>query len=315
MSLCVQSPSINRFRFEVTDTGPGISPEEQTTLFQAFQQGESGLKRGGTGLGLTITQKQLGLMGSRLEVESTLGEGACFFFEVDLPPAEGIVRSEETSDYSRVEHLAPGFSVTILVADDVAQNREILHSMLADIGCSVETADNGRQALEHMERSLPDLVFLDIRMPVLDGVETLKLLQENEAWKQVKVVAVSASVLEHERQQYLTSGFDDFIDKPFRFERICQCLAQQLDMEFSYAAEETRPGGTIDWNGLSLPSELHQKLHEAAGLYSVTEIEDYLDEVENIGTEHQELATHLRQLNQNQDMDAILSALTEIDHE
>jgi len=311
--LSVQSPSAHRYRFEVIDTGPGISPQEQQTLFQAFQQGASGLQRGGTGLGLTISQRQLGLMGSQLQVESALGEGARFFFEIELPLATGAVRSAIAQDYRQVERLVPGRAVQILIADDVAENRDILQSMLTDIGCSVETADNGREALECVERLLPDLVFMDIRMPVLGGVETLELIRENEAWSQVKVVAISASVLEHERREYLASGFDDFIDKPFRFERICQCLVQQLGVEYDY--EEASIDSPTDWSRLNLPAKLQQKLREAAELYSVTEMEDYLNELEQISNEHHRLAAHLRQLNQNQDMNAILTILADISHD
>lgn len=255
-------------------------------------------------------------MGAQLAVESELGKGTRFFFELDLAPAEGAVTISDTSaDYSRVTRLAPEQNLSILIADDVAENREILQRMLSDIGCTVETATNGREALQRIELSPPDLVFMDIRMPVLDGVQALQLIRENDAWRQTKVIAISASVLEHERAQYLSAGFDDFIDKPFRFEHICHCLAQQLGVHFAYAQEASANDEYINWGELTLPSALYQKLHEAAELYSVTELETYIEEVEALASEYQPIATHLRQLNLDQDMDTILTLLAEIHHE
>ena len=299
----------DRYRFEVIDTGLGIAPEDQAKLFQPFQQGLAGLRQGGTGLGLTIARRQLALMDSDLTVESTMGEGARFGFTVSLPPAKSQIRTESTEVWSQVRHLASAFSVKALVADDVAENREILQGMLADIGVEVESVEDGQQALDRLATFHPDIVFLDIRMPVLDGMEAMRQLRQDERWQSVKVAAISASVLEHERQEFLSSGFDAFIDKPFRFERICACLAELLGVEFEYGEAEEATTGVADWSHLSLPSDLHDRLREAAELYSVTEMEDYLREVEELGEEHRQLAAHLRDLKQGHDMESILKVL------
>ena len=302
----------DRYRFEVIDTGPGIEPEDQAKLFQPFQQGLAGLRQGGTGLGLTIARRQLALMDSDLTVESTVGQGSRFGFTVTLPPARTQIRTESTEAFSQVRHLASGHAVKALVADDVAENREILQGMLADIGVEVESVEDGQQALDRLSTFHPDIVFLDIRMPVLDGMEAMRQLRQDERWKGVKVAAISASVLDHERQEFLSSGFDAFIDKPFRFERICSCLAELLGVEFEYEEEEREERESVDWSHLSLPSDLHDHLREAAELYSVTEMEDYLREVEELGEEHRQLATYLRDLKQEHDMEGILKALGEI---
>ena len=304
------------YRFEVADTGSGLSEEDREALFQPFQQGESGMRQGGTGLGLTISQRQLGLMGSELEVESTVGEGSCFSFAVELPPAREEVAEEEIETWSRVTGLAPGRRVRALVADDVAENREILSSMLSGIGVEVEVVENGKEALDRMEELLPDVVFLDIRMPVLDGLETLELVQEDERWRQVKVVAVSASVLDHERTEFLQAGFDDFLDKPFRFEDVCGSLAQHLGVEFVYGeGGEESVGGAGDWQRISLPEDLVSCLVKAAEFYSVTEIEGYLREMEGLGEGERKLASHLRDLRRQHDMEGIIELLGTIDHE
>ena len=302
----------DRYRFEVIDTGPGIALEDQAKLFQPFQQGLAGLRQGGTGLGLTIARRQLELMDSELTVESTVEEGSCFGFIVNLSPAREQIRSESTETWTQVQRLASGHTAKALVADDVAENREILQGMLTDIGVEVESVENGQQALDQLDSFHPDIVFLDIRMPVLDGMEAMRLLRQDERWREVKVAAISASVLEHERQEFLSSGFDAFIDKPFRFERICSCLAELLGVEFEYEEEEQEERESIDWSHLSLPSDLHGRLREAAEIYSVTEMEDYLREVEELGEEHRQLASHLRDLKQAHNMEGILKALGEI---
>jgi CheY-like chemotaxis protein len=208
-----------------------------------------------------------------------------------------------------MQRLAPGCAVKALVVNDVAENRDILGKMLADLGAQVEMVESGPQALERMDSFQPDIVFLDIRMPGMDGIQTLRRLREKPSWGKVKVVAISASVLEHERRAFLGAGFDDFLDKPFRFEGVCEKLARQLGVVFEY--EEEQEEGT-DWQGLVLPQELVSRLHSAAELYSVTDIEDHLGELEGLGEGHQRLAAHLRDLNQRQDMEAILRLLDQL---
>ncbi|MBI2503863.1 MAG: hypothetical protein HYW07_11600, partial [Candidatus Latescibacteria bacterium] len=122
------------YGFEVRDTGPGMTEEEQEKIFQPFQQGEAGMRQGGTGLGLTISQRQLGLMGSALKVDSEVEKGSRFFFEVELPPAQSAPRAEGPQTWGQVTRLAAGFSVKALLADDVAENREILSGMLGELG-------------------------------------------------------------------------------------------------------------------------------------------------------------------------------------
>ena len=226
------------------------------------------------------------------------------------------VNGGEEGDWGQVKSLAPGHAVKALVADDVAENREILASMLGGIGAQVEVVENGQQALERLGVSLPDIVFLDIRMPVLDGLAAVRLIQEHAVWKEVKVVAISASVLEHERQEYLQAGFDDFIDKPFSFERICQCLAQHLGVGFEYGKEEGEvESEAADWSEVHLPGGLYAQLLEAAELYSVTELERHFGALEALGGGPQRLAAHLRGLRNRHDLEAILQVVQQVQHE
>jgi signal transduction histidine kinase len=302
--------------FEVIDTGIGISPEDQAQLFQPFQQGAAGQQRGGTGLGLTIAQKFVALMGGQLTVDSALGQGSRFAFAIPLPPAQGEIHQEATSRWSQVRRLAAGYRVKALIADDVQENRDILKHMLDDIGCAVDEVENGQQALKRVAESTPDIAFIDIRMPVMDGLEVLRRLRQQDRWDKLKVVAISASVLNHERQGYLEAGFVDFLAKPFRFERLCECLATHLQVEFEYSgAAEVAEGAVPRWEEIALPADLHTRLQRAAELYSVTELETYLKELEQMGEGPRKLAAHLRDLRQQHDLEAIVELLRNIRQE
>ena len=313
--LTVEADAVDQYRFNVRDTGPGLSEEEQSNLFEAFQQGAAGQRHGGTGLGLTISRQHLALMDSHLEVSSELGVGSMFSFTVHLPVAEGEVAQDTEVDWSRVTHLASGVQVKALIADDVEENRDILTKMLRDTGVEVTEVTNGREALQEVSDSRPDIVFLDIRMPVMGGVETVSHLRRNGHSKNVKVVAISASVLDHERQEYLEAGFDDFIDKPFRFERLCECMANLLGVTFEYSdqtgdAEDV--GLSVDPKEIVVTQDLRDQLQDAAEVYSVTELEQHFNTLEALGDSHQQLARHLRDLRRNHDVDAILGIIQDL---
>jgi signal transduction histidine kinase/CheY-like chemotaxis protein len=304
----------HRYRFEIVDTGPGIDAREQQRLFAPFEQGSAGKNQGGTGLGLSITRSLLELMGAALELDSTPGEGARFSFTIALPPAQREISRPQRAEGSRVRHLKAGTSISVLVVDDVRENREVLASLLRAIGVQVQLADSGEAALASLEVHLPDLVFLDIRMPGIDGLETARQLWRRWGQEATRVVAISASVLDHERQGFLETGFDAFIEKPLRSERIYDCLAELLGVQYEYdEASATEESSASDWSGLALPASLAKRLVGAAELASVTELEGLLDEVEQLGAKGQRLAGHLRRLSQDFDMDAVIAVLDSID--
>ena len=305
------------YQFSVIDTGPGISPEDQESLFQPFEQGQAGRQHGGTGLGLSISRQYLQMMDSELSLESTLGEGSCFSFILFLSPTKATEVSVE-QDFTQVRRLAQGVSVQALVADDVAENRDLLRVILSDLGAEVAVCENGRQVLDYLQENAPSILFLDIRMPVLDGLETMKRIQQNAAWNDLKVIAVSASALQHEQQRFMDAGFDAFLPKPFHFEQVCGVLFRYLGVEFEYGEEAPRKEEITrreDWRGVALPEALHQRLCEAAESYNVTRLEEGLRELETLGDGPRQLAAHLRGLRQQHDLEAIIKTLGEIPHE
>jgi len=227
----------SRFTFEVIDTGVGIPPEAQEEIFEPFTQGEGGIHIGGTGLGLAISKKQIELMGGELSLKSEPGVGSRFFFTIPLKPAASDV-PVQSSRWNAVRRLAEGYAVKALVADDTKVNRDVLSQILSDIGVEVIEAENGQEALERVGISQPDIAFMDIRMPVMDGIEATRQILGRYGASGPKLVAVSASALIHERHRYFEAGFNDFIAKPIRTERVYECLANLLHVAYEYDADE-----------------------------------------------------------------------------
>jgi len=341
------------YRFEVIDTGVGISPEDQAKIFDSFHQGERSAQKGGTGLGLAIAKRYIELMGGELAVESPPlesarafvgrnsdfdislsnleirqgnllsernssqiggdrnGCGSRFFFTIPLADATSDAIAEP-SQWSDVTRLASGYSVKALIADDNVVNRNVLSRILSDLGVEVIEAEDGQQAVEMFREHRPNIVFMDIRMPVMDGMEAAQQIMEQFDKEQFKLVAISASTLTHEQQTYFDAGFDDFISKPFRFERVCECLATLLDVEFERGESKKVEAPAKEISAVSLPEELLSRLRSSAELHKVTELKAHLNEVEELGSEEQQLAQRLHQLIRNYDLESVLKILSEI---
>ena len=315
VSLRTSAEGEDQFCFEVIDTGQGISEEDQARLFQPFQQGQAGMQSGGTGLGLAVSQRLVELMGGTLGFESEPGAGSRFYFTVRLPGARESIAPENEQDWHRVVRLAPSHHVTAVVADDVPENRAILNQLLEAVGVEVHEAVNGVEAVEAARRQKPDIVFMDIRMPEMDGLEAMQLIAADPGMEAVKVVAVSASTLEHERQHYLSSGFDEFLGKPVRMEQIYRCMAHLLGVEYEYEDEgepRGQPAEPVALAEISLPVELLQRLRSAADESNVTELRKAVEQVRELGDREAQLAMHIQAQLESFDMEAILAALEDV---
>jgi CheY-like chemotaxis protein len=190
-------------------------------------------------------------MGGALQVRSNPGQGSVFSFALELPPAS-TRQMKPRDEFDAVERIVAGTEVHALVVDDIAENREVLSLMLTLIGCDVTVAENGEEALDLIRAAQPDIVFLDMRLPGMSGFDTaLRIVQEWEA--RIKIVAMSASALEHER--YLKAGCDDFVAKPFRAERIYRCLRNLLEVQYvlkEKANDQSEPDISIGLGKLAL---------------------------------------------------------------
>ena len=231
------SSSPTSFIFEVEDTGPGIPNSIIETIFEPFTQGIDGNLKGGTGLGLAISSRQVELMGGVLNLVTDLGRGSRFFFSLELASAMAALPAESRMDEGRIMRLPTQVKVQALVADDVPENRDILSRFLKDLGVGVSEVGNGDQALSEIRSGRFDIAFLDIRMPGLTGSEVaLKVVEESDK-ERVRLVAISASALTHERALYTDAGFDAFMPKPFQFEELIECLQTQLGLSFDFTDE------------------------------------------------------------------------------
>ena len=313
ITLRVSIPDTDCYLFEVTDTGSGISLEAQQTIFEPFQQADAGIEKGGTGLGLSISQRLLDLMNTKLEMTSELGAGSTFAFTVSLSPAKsGATATQQDDIWSRVTHLSEGHTVRALIADDIFENRDVLSTILTDVGVETLLVENGQQAVDILQTQSFDIIFLDIHMPVLNGPDAAQKIWTNMGNNAPTIVAVSASALEHEQQQYLDMGFERFIGKPFRAERIFQTLSELLNIQFEYADPNTQPDDIdLNFDNIQLPTDILTKLKEAAELSNVTELERILDDLKTQNPEASDFTAHLQSLSQDFQMDQILQILAD----
>ncbi|AFZ08672.1 multi-sensor hybrid histidine kinase [Oscillatoria nigro-viridis PCC 7112] len=224
-----------RLYFEVEDTGVGIAPAEVESLFKAFVQAEAGNKLNqGTGLGLAISQRYVQLMGSQIRVQSTLNQGSIFYFELEVKLPQAVCVASELLK-QRVIGIAPGQpTYRILVVEDVEENRRLLVKLLTSVGFEVRQATQGVEALSLWESWSPHLIWMDLRMPIVDGYTATKRIREHPEGQETVIIALTASAFEADREKVLMAGFDDFMSKPFQESLVFDALAQHLGVEYIY---------------------------------------------------------------------------------
>lgn len=225
---------IPRIKFQIEDTGVGISPNEVNKLFQAFEQvGEQKRQSEGTGLGLAISQRIVELMGGKIQVESEIGVGSNFYFELAMPIALDWVQKNSVNK-GRTIIGYEGEARHILVVDDRWENRSVLVNLLEPMGFIITEAENGQEGLYRARQRLPDLMIADLAMPVMDGFEMLKQLRDDADLKDLLVVVSSASVAEIDRQMSEAAGGDDFLAKPVDAMELFSLLAVHLQLTWQY---------------------------------------------------------------------------------
>ena len=306
----------NQHQFSIIDTGSGISEDAQKNIFDPFQQDEEGITKGGTGLGLAIANKQLELMGSHLFVESKINEGSHFYFTLALPPSTRAVK-EHNEKNSSILRLAPGHKVRALVVDDVKENRDVLSKLLESIGIDTIEAENGQEGVDKTKELQPDIVFMDLRMPIMSGEDALMLIQGETGKDRIKVVAITASALERNREHYLDLGFHDYITKPFDEMDVFNCLEKLLGVEFIYQDEEVfqevpSPTKELDPTQVSIPEDMIGMLKKSAELSNITQLERTLDEIESNSEGSELLVRHLKKLLSSYDMESFIAFLENI---
>ena len=317
----IKQTADNRYRFSVEDTGPGIDEYAKEQIFEAFQQGKQGELKGGTGLGLSISRQYIDLFGGQLNVEMDREQGACFYFEIDLSPASDQFITAKVLSLNHQYSLKTTKKLTALVVDDVKDNTELLGTLLEGIGFNVVSASHGKEALQKIAQQLPDIVFMDIRMPVMDGVQTIKHIRQQFSSAQLKCVAVSASTLQHKSEHYMAMGYDLFISKPFHFESIFFAIKELIgdvleeknmsgkvdnEQDNTVVNVQTEPDSAVK---LDLKDSFIDDLLQAAEYGQLTrlgELIKHLKQKNLFGEAGTVAASHLEQLMNAADLDGIL---------
>lgn len=316
-------------RFEVEDTGPGISLKDLHTVFDAFCQTESGqFMKGGTGLGLTISRKFVQLMGGDIKVTSPIhnGHGACFAFVINVEPADQTeIAGLQPVKQKRVTGLEQGHPrYRILLVDDKESNRQLLVKMLQPLGFELREAVNGRDAIDIWQAFKPHLIWMDLRMPVMDGYEAAKQIRATEAdlsnanspegthgpAQRTVIIAISASALEIQSAKDLPREFDDFLRKPFREAELFRLMQKHLDLR--YTCEE--PVSCNDEDNFDIPAGLRKlpadlllRLSDAVEVSDTEEIAAVLDEV----ADYDSSLAHIMRLKANNfEFDLILALIS-----
>ena len=222
-------------RFEVQDTGVGIATDQQDLVFQAFEQvGSSKQRSGGTGLGLAISRHLVRLMRGDIHIDSTLGEGSLFWFEIALP----VVSGESAAQVDIIdEKMVIGYTGArrrLLIVDDVAANRAVLIALLGGLGFDYHEATNGQELLDQTQKLHPDMVLTDVTMPVMDGLEATRQLRRIEAFSGLPVIAISATFRAEDRAAALAAGADAFLSKPLDERRLLATIAEFLKLTWIY---------------------------------------------------------------------------------
>ena len=287
---------------DVQDSGQGISEEELNSLFQHFVQTSSGIKKGsGTGLGLALSRELAILMGGNISVTSQVGKGSIFTFKVEIK--EGGIEKVKELNTKHIISLKEGQKTyRVLVVDDKFENLKVVVKFLTMVGFETKEAVNGVDAIEKFEEWNPDLILMDMRMPVMDGYEATRLIKLTDKGKQTPIIAVTASSFEEEQKQIDLLNLQGHIRKPFRKNELYSCIGKVLDIKYIYEEASSTPKTNIlDANMISngvinLPDKLIAQMSNALG---VADLDLLIKLIKSIETINPQLTKYLLTLANN----------------
>ncbi len=260
--------------FEVEDTGIGISEEDQKKIFKPFVQLGKKESRAGTGLGLSITQKYVELMGGKLTLTSEVGKGSIFRITVEVGKAdESHVQKEITKQLApkkRILGLAPEQpDYRILIVEDQWENQLLIKRLLESVGFNIRVTENGEEAVAAFNEWHPDLIWMDRRMPIMDGLEATRHIRLLPGGDKVVIIALTASVFGEQMEEVIEAGANDFVRKPYKPEEIFDCMEKYLGVRYLYEELQTAPKESIATELApealnKIPDELIEELRLAA---------------------------------------------------
>jgi PAS domain S-box-containing protein len=298
-----------RLLFEVEDTGIGIADNQFEAIFQPFEQlGDTKRRSGGTGLGLTISRQLVRMMASDIRVESAVGAGSHFSFELSLQLAQD---GDETE---ALEQMASGYvgpRKTILVVDDVVPNRVMVVDLLEGLGFATLEAENGQEAIETTVARQPDLIVMDVVMPVLDGLEATRQLRQQPRFQDLPIIVASASASDTDRTKSLHYGASTFLSKPIDFNALLSELGTLLHLTWTYDRPESNGSVVSDTAIVLPPKERLERLRQLAIIGNMRDIRDEAANVEALDPQYRSFANKLRRLAEACQSKALLAFITE----
>jgi PAS domain S-box-containing protein len=323
VTLEMETKPANHYTFQVIDTGPGIPEEDHAKVLEPFQQSESARFTEGTGLGLSLSKELIHLMGGDLSLVSEEGKGSCFFFTLELPPATTPVAKRSQRGEEGEWSLAKRGSIKALVVDDVEVNRRLLNDILEGAGIEIAEAENGQEAVDQAGVFKPDIIFMDIRMPVMDGKEATLEIKKQFGPDRFKIVALTASVFHQEKQEVFDELFDDYISKPFRIERIFKSIQTLLGIEFNKenkhpekknkdSNKKASPLKEIDLSQITIPVQLFFKIKDVIEEENIPQLKTELDQLCLLGDDGKFLNNKLAPLVENNELEEILTVLERV---
>ncbi|MGB0388085.1 MAG: tetratricopeptide repeat protein [Ardenticatenaceae bacterium] len=311
------SPQHVTLRFEVSDTGVGMSPEGLKKIFLPFEQvGDTQRRSKGTGLGLAITRQLVDLMGGEVKVNSQLGKGSTFWFDIILPAAVAEAETQQSVKGHIVAYQGPKRQV--LVVDDKRENRLVLRNMLQPLGFEIVEGKNGKECVDKARQLQPDLILTDLVMPVMSGFEAVKEIRQLPALQNVPILAISASVFDMDQSKSRIAGCDGFLPKPVDEQKLLAFFQRVLGLEWIYedvAEEKQDTASDQPANGTPAlvppPTEELEALYELAMLGKMRRIKKRATHIEGLDQQYQPFARQLLKLAQKFERKQILALLKE----
>ena len=304
-----------QLQFEVEDTGPGMTEDEVGRLFQAFEQTGSGIKSGGTGLGLALSRGFIQIMGGSISVASMIGKGTRLRFEI--PVREGKEEQAPPKEVKRrVLRLRTGQSeIRVLVADDRETNRRLLSQLLEAVGFPTREVVNGEEAVRMVHEWKPQVVLMDMTMPVMDGYEATRKIKASPNIKNTVIIAVTASAFEDDKQRVYAAGADGYLAKPFKDADLLESIGRLTGAEYLYEeadgsekASETADDETLIRKSVAaLPTDLVGQLIHSVERADLDQLNDL---VGTLLTDHPTLAKRMREMATRYEYEALIELLS-----
>ncbi|HRV92908.1 MAG TPA: ATP-binding protein [Anaerolineae bacterium] len=314
----MHSSSFTVLHFEVSDTGPGIPADQQEKIFHPFEQaGDSRQREQGAGLGLVISQRLVELMGGKIYVESPptqskIETGSLFWFAARFPLVEA-ASPTETSPQRIAGYTGP--QRRVLVVDDKSNNRLVLLNLLEPLGFVVELAENGQEGLDKAGHTQPDLIFMDLVMPVMMGFEAITALRETPALADIPIIAVSASAMYMDQAHSRRIGCDDFLAKPVEADKLYDLLQHYLNLAWIYDDKQSQDilqsiDTHFDSSEITPPPQAElEMLYELARLGNMRGLQEQAQNLEALAEPYRPFAQTLQTLADALEDDKIIALL------